>query len=72
MEFEELRALKECIIDIENTIPAILGDGSDNKAVNAYYIGKQIGRARDIVVKAYREASSKAMTNPDPYHESEE
>lgn len=71
MEFEELRALKECIIDIDNTIPAIVGDGSDNKAVKAYYIGKQIGRARDIVVKAYREASSKAMTDPDP-QESEE
>lgn len=59
MEFEELRTLKECIIDIENTIPTIMGDGNENKAVYAYHLGKHVGRARDIIVKAYRDATPK-------------
>lgn len=58
MEFEELRTLKECIIDIENTIPTIMGDGNENKAVYAYHLGKHVGRARDIIVKAYYDATS--------------
>ena len=54
MEFEDVRTLKECIISIENTISTIMDDGNENKAVYAYYLGKDVARARDIIVKAYQ------------------